>query len=148
MHTSTNFDQTNRSGPCAHYNNAGSDENLSDSSNYSDNESDLGSDNYNNYESNYESDNEEAPCASTSITETPLVQPSNIERNVNATYTLRQEKLNDKFSSKDLVSVIREILLSPSRDMSNDKGSLEHQEISEADAHQININIQCISFFW
>jgi hypothetical protein len=116
MHTPTNFDQTNRVGP---------DENLSVSSNYSDNESDLGSDNYNNYESNYESDNEEAPCASTSITETPLVQPSNIERNVNATYTLRQKKFNDKFSPKDLVSAIQGILSSPPRDMSNDKGSLE-----------------------
>ena len=125
MHTSTISDQTDCSGPRAYYNNAGLDENLSDSSNYSDNESDLRSDNYNNYESNYESDNEEAPCASTSITETPLVQPSNIERNVNATYTLRQEKFNDKFSPKDLLNAIREIFSSPPRDMSDEKGSLE-----------------------
>jgi hypothetical protein len=125
MHIPTNFDQTDRSGPLAYYNNAGPDEYLTDSNSYSDNESDLGSDDYNDYETNYKSDNEEAPCASTSITVIPLVQPSNIERNVNATYTLRQEKFNDKFSPKDLVSVIREILSSPPRDMSNDKGSLE-----------------------
>src|SRR3954447_10102831 len=125
MHTPTSFDQTDRSDPLVYYNSASPDGNLSDSSNYSDNESDLGSDNYNNFESNYESENEEAPCASTSITETPLVQPSNIERNVNATYTLRQEKFNDKFSPKDLVSAIQGILSSPPRDMSNDKGSLE-----------------------
>jgi hypothetical protein len=125
MHTSTISDQTDRFGPRAHYNNAGPDENLSDSSNYSDNESDLGSDNYNNYESNYKSDNEEAPCASTSITETPLVQPSNIEQNANVSYSLRQEEFNNNFSSRDLVSAIRKILSSLPRDMSNDKGSLE-----------------------
>ena len=86
MHTSTISDQTDRSSPLARYDGAGPDEYLSDSNDYTDNESDLESDDYNNYESNYESDNEEAPCASTSITKTPLVQPSNIERNVNATY--------------------------------------------------------------
>ena len=38
MHTPTNFDQTDRASPLVYYNNAGPDENLSDSSNYSDNE--------------------------------------------------------------------------------------------------------------
>ena len=69
MHTPTNFDQTDRSGPLVHYNNARPDEYLSDSSSCTDNRSDLGSDDYNDYESNYESDNEEAPCASTNTTE-------------------------------------------------------------------------------
>ncbi|GES95157.1 hypothetical protein GLOIN_2v1791232 [Rhizophagus clarus] len=36
-----------------------------------------------------------------------------------------QEKFNDKFSSKDLINAIQEILLSPPRDMSDEKGSLE-----------------------
>ncbi|RIA96951.1 hypothetical protein C1645_814795 [Glomus cerebriforme] len=58
-----------------------SDEYLSDSSSYSNSESDLELDDYNNYESNYKSDNEEALCTSISITETPLVQLSNIEQN-------------------------------------------------------------------
>src|ERR1051326_7440075 len=127
MHTSTIFDQTDRSGtgPLARYDvdGVGSDEYLSDSSSYSDNESDLGSDDNNNYESNYESDNEEAPCASTSITETPLVQPSNIEQNANASYSLRQEEFNNNnFSSRDLLNAIWDILLSLPRDMLNDKG--------------------------
>ena len=108
MHTPTIFDQSDRTGTARalHYDGACPNEYLSDSNSYSENESDLGSDDYNNYESNYESDNEEAPCASTSITETPLVQPSNTERDVNATYTLRQEKFNDKFSPKDLINEI------------------------------------------
>ncbi|PKK41087.1 hypothetical protein RhiirC2_805047, partial [Rhizophagus irregularis] len=76
--------------------------------------------------SNYESDNEEAPCASTSTIKTPLVQPPNVkERKINGTYTLRQEKFNDNFSSKNLLNAIREIFLSPPRDMSDEKGSLE-----------------------
>jgi hypothetical protein len=130
MHTPTNFDQTNRSGPRVHYNNAGPDEYLSDSSNYSDSESDFGSDGYNNYESNYESDNEEAPCASTSITKIPLIQLPNVkERNVNVIYILKQEMFNDKFSPKDLVSAIQEILSSPPRDISDEKGSLEYLPI-------------------
>src|SRR5438045_7177584 len=41
------------------------------------------------------------------------------------TYTLRQKKFNNNFSSKDLLNSIREIALSPPRDMSNDKGSLD-----------------------
>ncbi|CAG8436521.1 6206_t:CDS:2 [Ambispora gerdemannii] len=65
MHTSTIFDQTDRTGT-ARYDGADPDEYLSDSSSCTDNRSDLGSDDYNDYESNYESDNEEAPCASTS----------------------------------------------------------------------------------
>ena len=72
MHTPTTFNQTNHTG-------TGPNEYLSDLDSYSDNESDCGSDDYNNYESNYESDNEEASCASTSITETPLVQLPNVK---------------------------------------------------------------------
>jgi hypothetical protein len=128
MHSTTASDHSDHTGdgPFIRYDSSGSDEYLSNLSSYSDNESDLGSDDCNNYESNYESDNEEAPCTSTSITETPLVQLPNVkERKANVTYTLRQEKFNDTFSSKDLVSAIREILSSPPRDMSNDKGSLE-----------------------
>jgi hypothetical protein len=126
MHTPTTSNQNRGTGPLVYYNNAGPDEFLGDLDSYSDNESDCGSDDYNNYESNYESDSEEAPCASTSTTETPLVQLSNLqERNVNATYTLRRKKFNDKFSPKDLLNAIREILSLPPRDMSNDKGSLD-----------------------
>ena len=44
-------------------------------------------------------------------------------------YTLRQEKFNDNFSSKDLLNAIREIFLSPPRDMSDEKGSLEYLPI-------------------
>ncbi|GBC30608.2 hypothetical protein GLOIN_2v1770871 [Rhizophagus irregularis DAOM 181602=DAOM 197198] len=104
MHTPTNFDQTDHS-ETAHYDDAETDEYLSDSNSYTDNRSDLGSDNYNDYESNYESDNEGAPCASTSTIKTPL------------------EKFNDNFSSKDLLNAIQEIFLSPPRDMSDKKGS-------------------------
>src|SRR2546429_620753 len=132
MHTPTNFGQTNHAGtgpilkgsPLVYYNNA--DEYLSDSSSCTDNKSDLGSDDYNDYESNYESDNEEAPRDSTSTIQTPLVQSPNVkERKINVAYTLRQEKFNDNFSSKDLLNTIREIFLSPPRDMSDEKGSLE-----------------------
>src|SRR3954468_6090311 len=107
MYTLTNFDQTNCIRTLAYYNNAEFNEYLSDSSSCTDNRSDLGSDNYNDYESNYESDNEEAPCASTSITKTPSIQLPNIEeQKVNTSYTLRQEKFNDKFSPKDLINEI------------------------------------------
>ena len=41
------------------------------------------------------------------------------------TYTLRQENFNDKFSPKDLLNAIREILSSSPRDMSDNKGSLD-----------------------
>jgi len=130
MHTSTISNQTDRTGTLARYNGAGPDEYLSDSSSCTDNRSDLGSDNYSDYESNYESDNEEAPCASTSTIKTPLVQPLNVkERKINVAYTLRQEKFNDNFSSKDLLNTIREIFLSPPRDMSDEKGSLEYLPI-------------------
>ena len=112
MHIPTISDQTDRSGT-ARYDGAGPDEYLSDD------RSDFRSDDYNDYESNYESDNEEATCASTSTTEAVK------ERKVNVTYTLRQENFNDKFSPKDLLNAIRGILLSPPRDMSNDKGSLD-----------------------
>ncbi|GBB94388.1 hypothetical protein RclHR1_23460001, partial [Rhizophagus clarus] len=79
-----------------------------------DNRSDLGLDDYNNYESNYESDNEEATRASTNITTTQSFQ-----------YSLRQKKFNDKFSPKNLINAIRKILLSPPRDISDEKSSLE-----------------------
>ncbi|CAB4390584.1 unnamed protein product [Rhizophagus irregularis] len=86
----------------------------------------LRSDDYNDYESNYESDNEEATCASTSITKTPSIQLLNVqEQKTNATYTLRQEKFNNDFTPKDLLNIIREIFLSPPRDMSDEKGSLD-----------------------
>src|ERR1051325_4681008 len=116
MRTPTNFDQTDRTGtaPALRYDGAGPDEYLSDSSSCTENRSDLGPDDYNDYESNYESDNEEATRASTNITTIQSFQ-----------YSLRQEKFNDKFSPKDLLNAIREILLSPSRDMSYEKGSLE-----------------------
>ncbi|PKY61845.1 hypothetical protein RhiirA4_487397 [Rhizophagus irregularis] len=114
MHTPTNFDQTDCTRTLARYDGAGPDEYLSDSSSCTDNRSDLGSDDYSVYESNYESDNEEATCASTSITATPSFQ-----------YSLRQEKFNNNFSFKDLLNAIREISLSPPRDMSDDKGSLD-----------------------
>ena len=76
MHTSTISDQTDHTGtgPLLCYVSVESDEYLSDSSSCTDNGSDLGSDDYNNYESNYKSDNEEAPCASASITESPSVR--------------------------------------------------------------------------
>ncbi|PKK58688.1 hypothetical protein RhiirC2_795920 [Rhizophagus irregularis] len=114
MHTPTTSNQNRGTGPLVYYNSAGPDEYLSDLSSCTDNRSDLGSDDYNDYESNYESDNEEATCASTNITTTKSFQ-----------YSLRQEKFNVKFSPKDLLNAIREILLSPPRDMSNEKGSLE-----------------------
>src|SRR5205823_10175953 len=96
IHAPTIFDQTDRF-RTAHYNSASSNEYLSDSSSCTDNRSDLGSDDHNDYKSNYESDNEEATCASTSITKTPSIQLPNIEeQKVNTSYTLRQEKFNDK----------------------------------------------------
>src|SRR3954449_8852764 len=119
MHTSTNFDQTDRTGPLVRYDGVESGEYLNDSDSYNDNNSDCGSDDYNNYESNYASNNEEASCASTSTTEAVK------ERKVNMTYTLRQENFNDKFSPKDLLNAIRGILSSSPKDMSDDKGSLD-----------------------
>ena len=79
MYTLTISDQTDRR-ILARYISVKSDKYLSDSSSYSDNESDLRSDNYNNYEFNYESDNKEVSCASTSITETLLVQLPNVQK--------------------------------------------------------------------
>ncbi|RGB36493.1 hypothetical protein C1646_666922 [Rhizophagus diaphanus] len=131
MYTSTISDQTDHIGtaPALCYDGISPDEYLSDSDSYND-ESDLGSDDYNNYESNYVSDNEEASCASTSTIKTPLVQPLNVkERKINVAYTLRQEKFNDNFSSKDLLNAIREIFLLLPRDMSDKKGSLEYLPI-------------------
>ncbi|PKC50113.1 hypothetical protein RhiirA1_406176, partial [Rhizophagus irregularis] len=114
MHTPTNFDQTDHTETLTRYDGAGPDEYLSDLSSCTDNRSDLRSDGYNDYESNYGSDNEEATCASTSITTIPSFQ-----------YSLRQEKFNDNFSSKDLLNTIQEIFLSPPRDMSDIIGSLD-----------------------
>ncbi|RGB24047.1 hypothetical protein C1646_773621 [Rhizophagus diaphanus] len=116
MYTSTISDQTDhsRTAPALRYDSASPDEYLSDSNSCTDNRSDLGSDDYNVYESNYESYNEEATCVSTSITATPSFQ-----------YSLRQEKFNNNFSSKDLLNAIQKISLSPPRDMSDDKGSLD-----------------------
>ncbi|RIB03003.1 hypothetical protein C2G38_2226291 [Gigaspora rosea] len=128
MHTSTISDQTDHTepDPLARYDGADSDEYLSNSDSYNDNDSDCGLDDYNNYESNCESDSEEAPCASSSTTETSLVQLPNVqEQKTNATYTLREEKFNTDFTPKDQLNSIRRILLSPPRDMLNDKGSLD-----------------------
>ncbi|RIA93587.1 hypothetical protein C1645_819219 [Glomus cerebriforme] len=128
MHISTISDQTDRTrtAPAFRYDGTSPNEYLSDSSSYTDNRSDLGSDNYNYYESNYESDNEKAPYASTNITKTLSIQLPNIEeQKVNTSYTLRQEKFNDKFSPKDLINKIQKIASSQPRDMSNDKGSLD-----------------------
>ncbi|GBB96096.1 hypothetical protein RclHR1_26800002 [Rhizophagus clarus] len=130
MHTPTISDQTNYAGTLTCYDGASPDKYLSDSSSCTDNRSDLGSDDYNDYESNYESDNEEASCTSTSTIKTPLVQPPNVnEQKINVAYTLRQEKFNDNFSSKDLLHAIREIFLSLPKDMSDEKGSLEYLPI-------------------
>ncbi len=130
MHTPTIFDQTDHSRTLTRYDGAGPNEYLSDSDSYNGNSSDCGSDDYNNYESNCESDSEEAPCASTSTTMTPVFQLPNVrEQKTNATYTLRQEKFNNDFTPKDLLNSIREILSSPPRDMSDDKGSLEYLPI-------------------
>jgi hypothetical protein len=106
MHTPTNFDQTDRTGPLVYYNNASPDEYLSDLDSYND-RSNYGSDVYNSHESNCESDSEETTCASTSTTMTPSFQLSNVqEQKINVAYTLRQEKFNDNFSSKDLLNTI------------------------------------------
>ena len=87
MHTPTIFDQTDRSGiaRALRYDGAGPDEYLSDSSSCTDNRSNLGSDGYNDYESNYGSDNEEATCASTSITatRTPLTTKIGHRKKIN-----------------------------------------------------------------
>src|SRR5690242_18936978 len=114
MHTPTTSNQNRGTGLLLRYDGAVSDEYLSDSNDYTDNGSDLESDNYNDYESNCEFDNEETPCTSISITETPLAQLPNVkERKTKVTNTLRQEKFNDNFSSKDLLNEIRKIALSP-----------------------------------
>jgi hypothetical protein len=137
MHRSTIFDQSDRTGtgpilegsPLVYYNSASPDEYLSDSDSYND-ESNYGSDDYNSHESNCESDSEETTCASTSTTVAPLFQLSNIqEQKINVVYTLRKEKFNDDFTPKDLLNTIREISLSPPRDMSDEKGSLEYLPI-------------------
>src|SRR3954452_4647525 len=130
MHTPTTSNQSRGTGPLARYDGTKSDEYLSDSSSCTDNGSDLGSDDYNNCESNYESDNEEAPCAPTSIIESPSVRLLNVdEQKANVTYTFRQEKFNNDFTPKDLLNTIQEIFSSPPRDMSDNKGSLEYLPI-------------------
>ena len=109
MYTSTIFDQTDHTGtgPLTCYDGFDPNEYLSDSDSYNNNDSDCGSDDYNIHESNYESDSEEAPCTSTSTTVTPSFQlPIVQEQKSNATYTLRQEKFNNDFTSKDLLNSI------------------------------------------
>ena len=129
MYTTSISDQTDRS-KVIYYDGASPNEYLSNSYSYNNNSSDCGSDDYNNYESNYESDNEEASCASTSTTVSLSFPLPNVqERKFNVAYTLRQEKFNDNFFSKDLLNAIREIFLSPPRDMLDEKGSLEYLPI-------------------
>ncbi|GET01846.1 hypothetical protein GLOIN_2v1792147 [Rhizophagus clarus] len=118
IHTTTISDQTDHSRTLTRYDSVCPDEYLSNSSSCTDNRSNLGSDDYNIYESNYELNNKEAPFASASTTE--VVE----ERKINATFFLRQEKFNDKFSPKDLLNAIWKILSSSPRDMSDDKGAL------------------------
>src|SRR3954453_15281163 len=107
MYTLTNFDQTDRSrtDPLVYYNNTSPDKYLSNTDSYNDNDSNCESDDYNNYESNYESDIEKTPCASTSTTRISLVQLPNVkEQKANMAYTLKREKFNDNFFSKDLLN--------------------------------------------
>ncbi|PKY54157.1 hypothetical protein RhiirA4_472806 [Rhizophagus irregularis] len=115
MHTPTNFDQTDHSGT-ARYDGAETDEYLSDSSSCTDNRSDLGLDDYNDYESNT------SLIMSRIMKELSVLQPA-------LSRLHWQEKFNDNFSSKDLLNAIREIFLSPPRDMSDEKGSLEYLPI-------------------
>ncbi|CAJ0631859.1 10988_t:CDS:2, partial [Entrophospora sp. SA101] len=109
----------------------------SDSDKYSDNISECESENCSDYGSDYESDIE------TTIIKSPATHPPNIEKpmsnSTNSTdqvssiylgsaktaFTKRQEKFDDKFTSKDLLNKIREIASSPVRDMLDKKGSLE-----------------------
>jgi len=101
----------------------------SDSDVYSDNISESGSENCSNYSSDYESDNE------TNTIEFPISQPPKVEelmsnmtystKQVSPTYSKRQERFDDKFTQKDVMNKIRKIVSSPTRDMSNNKGSLE-----------------------
>ncbi|CAJ0752663.1 1099_t:CDS:2, partial [Entrophospora sp. SA101] len=104
---------------------------------YSDNISESGSENCSDYGSDYESDTE------TSTIKSPISQPPNIEKQMsnstNSTdqvspiypgstktaFTKRQEKFDDKFTSKGLLNKIREIASSPARDLLDKKGSLE-----------------------
>ena len=100
----------------------------SDLDTYSDNISECGSDN-SDYGSDYESDTE------TSTIKSPISQPPKVEERmsnstnstdrVGVTYSKRQERFDDKFTQKDLLNKIREIASSPTRDISNNKGSLE-----------------------
>ena len=89
MYTTSISDQTDRS-KVIYYDGASPNEYLSNSYSYNNNSSDCGSDDYNNYESNYESDSEEASCASTSTTVTPVFQLPNVqEQKTNIIYILR-----------------------------------------------------------
>ncbi|GBB84586.1 hypothetical protein RclHR1_11160002 [Rhizophagus clarus] len=119
IHTTTISDQTDHSRTLTRYDSVCPDEYLSNSSSCTDNRSNLGSDDYNIYESNYELNNKEAPFASASTTE--VVE----ERKINATFFLRQEKFNDKFSPKDLLNAIWKILSSSPRDISVKKGHVK-----------------------
>ncbi|CAG8622370.1 3218_t:CDS:2 [Ambispora gerdemannii] len=101
----------------------------SDSDVYSDNISESGSENCSDYGSDYESDTE------TSTIKPPIPQPPKVEelmsnttystKQVSPTYSKRQERFDDKFTQKDVMNKIREIVSLPTRDMSNNKGSLE-----------------------
>ncbi|CAG8471684.1 3442_t:CDS:2 [Scutellospora calospora] len=96
---------------------------------YSDNISESGSENCSDYNSDYKSDNE------TNTIESPISQPPKVEelmsnttystKQVSPTYFKRQERFDDKFIQKDLLNKICEIASSPTRDISNNKGSLE-----------------------
>ncbi|RHZ86709.1 hypothetical protein Glove_46g20 [Diversispora epigaea] len=101
------------------YGGGDSDAYQSDSDVYSDNTSECGSENSNDYSSNYESDTETA-------IKSPTLQPPRVEEQMsNLAYSRRHEMFDDKFTQKDLLNRIREIVSSPARDMSNNKGSLE-----------------------
>ncbi|RIB17565.1 hypothetical protein C2G38_2186998 [Gigaspora rosea] len=101
----------------------------SDSDNFSDNIFEYRSENCSDYGSDYESDNE------TNTIETPVPQPPKVEEQMSNTtysteqvipmYSKRQERFDDKFTQKDVMNKIREIVSLPTRDMLNNKGSLE-----------------------
>ncbi|CAG8475012.1 11717_t:CDS:2, partial [Cetraspora pellucida] len=106
---------------------------------YSNNTFECESDNCSNYESDIK----------TSIIESSIFQLSNIEKQIfNSTYltnqvdstcssysltvfTKRQEKINDKFTQKDLLNKIHKIAFLSTRDILNNKGSLKDIHLEE-----------------
>ncbi|CAG8810578.1 4371_t:CDS:1, partial [Gigaspora rosea] len=101
----------------------------SDSDKYSDNISECESGSCSDYSSEYESDTETSTIKS-SISQPPKVEEqmfnsTNSTDRVGVIYTQRQEKFDDKFTPKDLLNKIHEIASSPTRDMSDKKGSLK-----------------------